>query len=228
MFKKWPMEFRHKFEVMYKSTLVGANLERADLRGLDLRGANLTSANLRGADLSGANLSGAILIKADLSRACLMKANFSDAQLITADLTGTYGRATNFSRAIMWNAYVRRVTHKNCWYVDTDLEGADFLGSEFLGSRFDGANLTGLQNADRAIFSWWRSPMGLNKLNYDPIPGWMRLDFSVTGDASFQENSAGERVGHRVTKGATPDRVAMWGDGTFLVEHKGVLEDGKE
>ncbi len=226
MITKWPGEFRHKFEVMFKSSLVGANLERYDLRGMNLKGVNLTAANLRAADLSGANLEGAILVKADLSRACLKKTNLQHADLTTADLTGSYGRATNFSHAVMWNSYIRRVTYKNCWFVGTDLQGADLLGSEFLGSRFDDAILEGIHNADRAIYSWWLSPMGFNKINFEPIPGWKRLDFSVTGDESFQENSVRERTEDRVTKGVSPTRVSIWDDSRWMrevgdaIEHK--------
>lgn len=224
----WPKEFRHKFEVMFNSTLVGGNLERYDLRGMNLEGVNLTGANLRGADLSNANLERAILVKADLSRACLKKTNLKHADLTCADLTGSYGRVTNFSNARMWNAYIRRVTFKNCWFVNTDLQGADMLCGEFLGSRFDGANLDGAKNADRAIFSWWMSPLGFCKVNYDPIPGWRRLDFSVTGDESFQENSAREWTEERVTKGLSPTRVSIWDDSAWMREVGDAFEHTKE
>jgi len=88
---------------VYNSTLVGANLERADLRGVDLRGVNLTNANLRGADLSRADLRGAILIKTDFSRANLHLVDFENADMTQADMSMSYGRRANFSHARMYS-----------------------------------------------------------------------------------------------------------------------------
>src|SRR3972149_4864857 len=58
-------------QIIRSYCLVGATLERADLRGKNLDNVNLTGASLRGCDLSGSSLRGAILVGADLSRACL-------------------------------------------------------------------------------------------------------------------------------------------------------------
>ena len=181
-------------EVVYNSTLVGANLERADMRGVDLRGANLTNANLRGADLSRADFRGAILIKADLSRANLQLTNFEGADLTSADLTGSYGRRTNFSHARMWLVYLRRATMKNALFLCTDLRGADFVGTEFLGARFDGANIDRVKNADMAVYCWWWNPLGMQKISYKPIPGWKRMDESVLGGQTVQENASREQL----------------------------------
>ena len=188
-------------QIVYDSSLVGANLERADLRSADLRGINLTNANLRGADLSYADLSGGTLIKADLSRANLTQAKFHDCNMTNADLTMSYGRGTQFIRTKMWIAYIRRMTHKNCYYIDCDLRGADLLGSEFLGTKFDGSRTEGIKNADLAHYVWWYYPMGGQKVSHRPIPGWVLLDESVTGGISVQENAAREQVEEMVREG---------------------------
>lgn len=195
-----PMERR---ELIYNSSLVGKNLERGDLRGLDLRGVNLTNANLRAADLTGADLRWAILIQADLSRANLTRTDFRYADLTDADLTGCYGRATNFQHARLWTSYMRYAQFKNAIFVDADLTGVDFLCSLLLGAKFNGAKLDGVRNTNRAIFTWWYAPFqgGPRKVVYDPIPGYHRLDESVTGDFTIRENSARERVEGDVLKG---------------------------
>lgn len=183
-----------RVEMVYHSSLVAANLERADLRGLDLRGINLTAANLRGADLAGANLSNATLVKADLSRTNLHKTNFTDADMTSCDLTMSYGRGAIFHRTKMCLAYIRFAQYKNAFFIECDLAGADFVNSLFLGTRFDGCITDGIKNADRAIFTWWWSPLKTGKISYDPIPGWIRLDESVTGHETFRENAAREKV----------------------------------
>jgi len=72
-----------------------------------------------------------------------------------------------------------------------------------LGARFDGAKLDGVRNTNRAIFTWWYAPFqgGPRKVVYDPIPGYIRMDESVTGDFTVRENSARERVEDDVLKG---------------------------
>ena len=189
-----------RLELAYKCTLVGMNLERADLRGVDLRGANLTNANLRGADLSGANLSHATLIKADLSRANLQKANFTGADMTSCDMTMTYGRGAIFYKTKLCMAYLRYAQYKNAFFIECDFTGADFLNSLFLGTRFDGSDADGVKNADRAIYTWWWSPLKTGKISYDPLPGWVQLNESVTGLETVRENSARERVEDAVKK----------------------------
>lgn len=183
-----------RVEMVYHASLVGANLERADLRGVDLRGINLTCANLRGADLAGANLSNATIVKADLSRANLHKANFTDADMTNCDLTMTYGRGAVFHRTKLCLALIRFAQYKNAFFIECDLSGADFANTLFLGTRFDGSIIDGVKNADRAIFTWWWSPMRTGKISYDPIPGWIQIDESVTGEDTFRENAAREKI----------------------------------
>src|SRR3990167_870503 len=67
-------------QIIRSYCLVGATLERADLRGKNLDNVNLTGASLRGCDLSGSSLRGAILVGADLSRACLHLCDFDGAR----------------------------------------------------------------------------------------------------------------------------------------------------
>lgn len=189
--------------LVYNSSLVGANLERADLRGMNLRGVNLTNTNLRSADLTGADLRWATLIKADLSRANVTRAKFHYADLTDCDLTQAYGRATVFYGTRLWVAKLRRGTWKNAVFAYSDLTGADFVGSEFLGARWWECKLDGVKNANRAIYTWWYSPYGFGpaKMVYSPVPGYIRMDESVTGPFSFQENSARERVEDFTLKG---------------------------
>lgn len=173
------------------------------MRGMDLRGANFTNANLRGADLSYADLRYAIFIKADLSRADLQRTNLAHADLTDADLTASYGRATSFYRARMWSTKIRRVTYKNCFFIETDLTDADFVGSELLGTRFNGAILDGVKNTHRAVFLWWVSPYGLgpSKINYEPIPGYRLMDESATKGWSRRENAARKKIEKLIRKG---------------------------
>ena len=182
---------------------MGANLERMDLRGVDLRGANFTNANLRGAMLEYGDFRHCMFIKADLSQASLTQARFDYADLTDADLTMTYGRATNFYKARMWCAKLRRITYKNCFFIETDLTDADFVGAELLGSKFDGAILNGVKNTHRAVFHWWVSPYGLgpSKISYEPIPGYRLMDESATKGWSNRENAAREKIEHLVQKG---------------------------
>lgn len=190
-----------RVEMVYHSTLVSANLERADLRGVDLRGINLTAANLRGADLTGANLSNATMVKADLSRANLHKANFTDADMTSCDLTMSYGRAAIFHRTKLCLAYIRYAHFKNAFFIECDLTGADFVNTLFLGSRFDGSITEGVKNADRAIFTWWWSPLKTGKISYEPVPGWIEIRESITGQETFRENAAREKVETALEKG---------------------------
>jgi len=186
---------KERIEMAYKYQFVGANLERFDLRGKDLRGVNMSNANLRGADLAKADLRYATLINCDLSRACLHLANFEGADISASDLSMSYGKSTNFSRAIMQGCSIRQAIHKNCFYIGTDLTNSDFNGSMLLGSRFDYAKLTDVRNAHNAYYSWWMSPWG-GPPSYEPIPGWTKIDFSVMGGFTVRENAAREKVEH--------------------------------
>jgi uncharacterized protein YjbI with pentapeptide repeats len=111
---------KKRLDIMAHCFLVGGNFDRANLRKKNFAGVNLTDATFRGADLSYADLRGAKLIQADLSRACLHMADLTGADLSSADLTGAYLKAANFTDARIWFASLRRVTAKNCLFINTD------------------------------------------------------------------------------------------------------------
>ena len=90
---------------------------------------------------------------------------------------------------------------KNALFVGTELQGADFVGTLFLGARFDGAKIEKIKNADLAFYSWWYNPLGAQKMSYKPIPGWRRMDESVMGGTTVQENAAREQVELYNTRG---------------------------
>lgn len=170
---------------------------------MDLRGVNLTATNLRLADLTGADLRYATLVQADLSNAVVQRTDFRYANLTDCDFTGVYGRGVNFQGARCWTSHMRYAQFKNAIFCYADLTGVDFLCSLLLGARFDGAKLDGIQNAETCIYTWWYAPFqgGPRKISVKPIPGYIRMDESVTGDFSIRENSARERVEDDVVKG---------------------------
>lgn len=172
----------------YKCSLVGANLERADLRGKKLRGVNLTAANLRAADLSFCDLRDATIISADFSRANLYHTNFAGADLTGSDFTMSYGKGTNFHKAVAHCCIFRNVIYKNALFIDTDLRKSDFFHAMLLGTRFNGAVLDRVRNMRTANFEWWLSPWG-GPQSYDPRPGWLKIDSSMMGNISLQENT---------------------------------------
>jgi hypothetical protein len=180
-------------DVAVHGGLVGAQLERANLKGYYLRDVDFSNANLRGADLSGADLRGAKFIRADLSRACLHKANCEGADFTGADLTNAYCKAAKFINAKMVCTIMKGIIGKNALFIDADLQYADFARAELLGARFNGAQTFGIRNINWAIF-WWYVPDGGGKPSYDPKPGYIRITESLIGDISIQENSARQPV----------------------------------
>jgi len=182
-------DFGLNIEIAYKCSLVGNNLERADLRGKKLQGANFTAANLRGADLSGADLRGCKFISADLSRTCLYRTNLSYADLSGADLSMAYMKGTKLYKAVCQATLFRNIIAKNALFIYTDLRKSDFFHAELLGSRFNGALLDRVRNMDTAQFEWWLSPWG-GPQSYEPRPGWLKIDRSMLGNISLQENAS--------------------------------------
>src|SRR3990167_4492186 len=158
-----------------------------------LVGANLEKANLRGADLTDANLRGARFIRADLSRACLLRADCEGADFSAADMSMSYLRACNFSKARFWNTKLRRVTAKNAIFFDADLTRANVFQSDFLGCRWNGAILDGITNADWAVFFWYMPEGWKGMVRYRPGPGLNRLDDSYFGGYTLQENAARQK-----------------------------------
>lgn len=174
--------------VAYKCSLVGANLERADLRGKKFRGINLSAANLRGADLSFCDLSKATIIGADLSRTCLYHTNFTDADVSASDFSMAYMKATKFYRTIAWSCLFKNIIAKNALFIDSDLRKSDFFHADLLGARFNGALLDRVRNMHTAQFEWWMSPWG-GPQSYEPRPGWLKIGQSLMGNISLQENA---------------------------------------
>lgn len=168
--------------------MIGHNFELADLSGLDLSGACLIGANFRSAKCIKTNFTGCDLRKADFSGAVLRLADFTDADLSGADMTMSYAKAALFLRARMWNTIVRHAVWKNALIIDADCTGMDVVGTLLMGARFDNTKTLDMRNTDRAIYQWWMSPWG-GPPSYDPIPGWVKLDESLMGGMSYQENA---------------------------------------
>jgi len=174
-------------EVLGLTGLVGAYLERANLKGKNLAGANLTAANLRGADLSGANLRGATIIRADLSRTCLYKADLEGAILDGSDLSMSYAKCTSFKDASMRACALRGVTYKNCFFWGTDLRWSDFRGAFMLGTVFNDAKLEYTRNLHHALFYWYFDP-NKGPAVFEPRSGYEKIGRAYPG-VSFQENA---------------------------------------
>lgn len=174
-------------DVLAKSGLVGAYLERADLRGKNLEGVNLSAANLRGADLEEANLRGATLIRADLSRASLYRADLEGAIMDGADLSMSYAKCTSFKDASMRACALRGVTYKNCFFWGTDLRWADFRGAWMLGTVFCDVKLERSRNLNHALFYWYFDPEK-GPAVFEPRPGYQKIGRAYPG-ISFQENA---------------------------------------
>jgi uncharacterized protein YjbI with pentapeptide repeats len=186
-------EYSPPYHALRDLGVVGAQLERADLRGRSLRGVNFTNANLRGADLSESDLSGANFTRADLSRANLHMANCRKTSFAGADLTMSYARGTLFFECNMSYSMLRRVTWKNCFVLNCNLEGADVAQAFLVGTRFNGSITTDMKNVDRAVFVWYLR-VGGGPPKYEPDFQYRPYTTSVTGSLTFQENSARRRL----------------------------------
>ena len=179
-------------DIALNGGLVGAQMERVDLRGKNISGANLDNANLRGADLTDANLRGCKLTRAALSRACLLRTALREIEAVGADFSMSYMKGTNFADANIRNAVFKRVCAKNAIFFRTDMRYVDMLCGEFLGARFNDAITYGVRNVDRAIFFWWM-PRGGGAPSYEARPGLHRLTHSVLHNISFQENAGRQK-----------------------------------
>ena len=179
-------------DVVKRVGLIGAQLENTNLSGYNLDETNFTNANLRGADLSCASLRGAKFCAADLSRANLYMADCTGADFSAADMTMSYGTGTLVVDCIMVRTLLRRVTHKNCFFVNADLEGADMAGGFFVGTCFNESNTKDIQNLTgphAAIFKWYLR-VGGGPPRYEAADGYIEMTTSATGTLSFQENAA--------------------------------------
>lgn len=176
--------------VIKHSYLVGARLNRADLRYKNLEGTNFTNASLRAVDFDYANLRGCKFIKADLSRSSFYMADCEDADFTGSDLSMSYLKAANFKNARMRYCAFRRVIAKGTYFIGTDLMGSDFVGAFLLGARFDDANLERVRNWHKADFHWWINLRDGGPPSYEPKPGYTKVTHSILGDVTIQENAA--------------------------------------
>jgi uncharacterized protein YjbI with pentapeptide repeats len=124
------------------STLIGINLQRADLCDTNLSHAQLVKANLREANMQGVNLRGA-----NLKETQLIEANLRGADLTEANLEHTF-----LSGAILDGAkLVRAKIETSLWgasLVNADLHDANLSGAELFKANLTGANLLGANFRD--------------------------------------------------------------------------------
>jgi len=103
-------------------------------------------------------------------------------------------KGANFHNAICNSTIFRNVIAKNALFINTDLRKSDFFHAELLGARFNGALLDRVRNMHTAQFEWWLSPWG-GPQSYEPRPGWLRIDRSMMGNISLQENAGAGMTG---------------------------------
>ncbi len=194
--RKKKNEYTPPDDTLQNLALIGGQLEGANLSGYSLRGVDFTNANLRGANLERADLTGANFTRADLSRANLYLADFTRAKFAGADMTMSYGRGTLFRDCDMSYTMLRRVTYKNCFFIDCNLEGVDVAGAFLVGTRFNECNTLDMRNVTGphgAVFVWYLRPGG-GPARYKPAFRYVPYATSVTGTLTVQENSARRKM----------------------------------
>ncbi len=129
-------------DIFISSTLIGLNLQRADLSNINLSNAQLVKANLREAVLRGTNLQGANLKETQLIEADLEGADLTDANLEHTFLSGAILNGATLVRAkiatSLWGASL----------VNANLQDADLSGAELFKTNLTGANLQGAKFED--------------------------------------------------------------------------------
>ena len=185
-------EYTPPYDHLAALALIGGQLEDANLKGYSLRGVDFTNANLRGVNFERADLTGANFKRADLSRSNLYLADCTGANFSGSDMSMSYARGTLFRDCDMSYAMLRRVTYKNCFFINCNLEEMDVAGALLVGSRFDGCNTLNMRNVDGphgAVFAWYCRPGG-GRIRYEPHSGYLAYTASSTGTLSIQENCA--------------------------------------
>jgi uncharacterized protein YjbI with pentapeptide repeats len=180
-------------KILSECALVGANLDRMDLRNMIFDGINFTDTSLRGADMRGSSFRNCTFVKADLSQAAMSLADFTGSSFLSADISMACGRGIVFDGCNMAFAHLRHVIMKHCFFIDANLEYVDMAHGNFIGSGFNGAKLDHIRNADLATFQWFR-PKGWGPLSYHEEPGYVAVNWSDTGTLSLQENAGHRRV----------------------------------
>ena len=115
-----------------KCTLVGVNVQKADLNNAVITRSNLQKAQFNKAALSGADFSESSCVDTDFSDADLQNANFTD-----TTISGARFNAAKLERANFTNAGGHGVL-----FVRANLTGAIFDGADLPGIDLTGANLT--------------------------------------------------------------------------------------
>lgn len=156
---------------LYKSDLVGVNLQEANLMEANLQNANLREANLQDANLVNANLQDANLWGSNLHKANLREANLQeaylrdaelrsaklwDANLHRADLEGSNLQKAKLGNANLQKAGLKRANLKKANLRGVNLQnaylrGADLQGTELTCAKLQGATL-GVANLQEANF----------------------------------------------------------------------------
>lgn len=127
-------------------SVLGARLQRANLRyalgkAAFFAGADLSYADLSGADLSDAQLDSADLTHAQLTDASLFDAHLSYADLGVADLRGVVLIGANLRGAKMQNANLNGADLTRTDLVGTDLRSADLTDAYLTGAQLGHADL---------------------------------------------------------------------------------------
>jgi uncharacterized protein YjbI with pentapeptide repeats len=134
--------------------LVGANLEKAALKGADLVNANLEEANLERADLAGANLQEANLKRTNLEGANLGYANLLSAKMEGADLRNAnlwgakLGGYVNFRGANLENANLGYAHLVGVYFGNANLKNVSLWGANLSGAFLGDAKLANAQLKD--------------------------------------------------------------------------------
>jgi len=124
-----------------RENLIGAYLQKLDLREADLQDANLHSATLRGIDLRGAYLQHSILVDADLKWADLRHAELWGANLKGADLEGATLEGARLAETHLQGANFLGADLKMANLYEANLRGANLAGANLKGSNLYEANL---------------------------------------------------------------------------------------
>ncbi|MBP9095032.1 MAG: pentapeptide repeat-containing protein, partial [Ignavibacteria bacterium] len=140
--------------------LIGADLQRADLREVQmylgkLQNADLSFANLKGSNLSLSEFHGANLSNSEIEGAALFNTKFEGANLTGAMFDGSRFYKTNFDGAIlvdvnfegaflniisMQGAQLNRVYFDGTVINNPQFNGSVFIDVSFLGSKFESVN----------------------------------------------------------------------------------------
>jgi uncharacterized protein YjbI with pentapeptide repeats len=136
-------------------SLVGANLQRADLKRANLQRCDFREADLRGADLESADLRGAVFRKAKLrgvrlnwsklSEADLRGVKFKEAKLKQADLQQAKLAQADLQRINLRGAKLQGATLQSANLRDANFGGAILRRAELKGAKLHKVNF---QNAD--------------------------------------------------------------------------------